>query len=178
MSQTRTVGSQCPGNWRVLMNSAKMASNQLLDHLRFVDVSLQRRAICIGMVAILFSLSMLLTSCDAFWKVTVENHQARDLHVFLDNLDQHWVGGCTVDTKDFVLPPPDKNVHFQFEDGQGQVVYETIVEAEQVDRGSYSMKVSIPERFQGECPDLQSTTWGQRQTPEEGTPTMNPTVSP
>jgi hypothetical protein len=123
------------------------------------------RAAAVGHAAIgLLAIAAPVLACSALSTITVENRQARDLRVDAQDYgDLGLARGCSVFTGSTYIPSlleektwTYRRVRVRFRDESGQPVAEAEVAPEPQGGlgGGYRLRVAVPERQPGECPEM------------------------
>lgn len=127
-----------------------------------------------GVVVVLLVFGMFLLGCEVqMYKLTVENHQSRDLRPILNGREWGKVKGCSITTLGPAPFAPGQPAPVQLKDESGEVVVDTVVSPSFSDSLRMTLpkaKVTVEERYPGECETLEITTW-----PPSRTPTATPT---
>jgi hypothetical protein len=108
------------------------------------------RRVCL--VLMLLLVALLLTGCDAFYDIVIENHTDQEVIVNVTGLGDFRMRPCSVQINSTVNSTIYKSIQVEIKDIAGNQMYNTHVKPDKKSEGIFEMYVRVPPEGSGACP--------------------------
>jgi hypothetical protein len=108
------------------------------------------RRVCL--VLMLLLVTLLLTGCDAFYDIVIENHTDQEVIVNVTGLGDFRMRPCSVQINSTVNSTIYKSIQVEIKDIAGNQMYNTHAKPEKKSEGIFEVYVRVPTEGPGVCP--------------------------
>jgi len=108
---------------------------------------------------VLLAIALLLTGCDRFYYLTIENHTDQEVIVRVTGHGDYRVRACSIQIDSPLSGPPFEPIEVEVKDTAGNQIYNARVNPEEKGRALPGVYVRIPPEGPGACPTPVSGTY-------------------
>ena len=104
------------------------------------------------MALVLLVVAVVLTGCDAFYDLTIENNRNQEVIVRVTGLGDFRMRPCSVQINSTVSSPLRGSIQVEVQDTVGNQIYNASIKPEKKSEGMLDVYVRIPPEGPGACP--------------------------